>query len=88
VWHYLLSSEPSNDPLFQWLSNAGSLGILASAVVGFLRGWIVSGTAHRRVLAERDRAMELVYKQAELTARALRVTERGADVEDARRREE
>ncbi len=71
------------DPLLQWLSNAGSLGILAAAVVAFLRGWIVSGAAHQRVLKERDRAMELVYKQADIAERALRASER-----DERRRDE
>jgi hypothetical protein len=61
----------SQDPLLQWLSNAGSLGILAAGVLAFLRGWVVSGAAHARVLAERDRALDLVYKQAEIAERAL-----------------
>lgn len=68
--------ESGTDPLLQWLSNAGSLGILAAAVIGFLRGWIVSGTAHQRVLNERDRAMDLVYKQADVAQRALAEVER------------
>jgi hypothetical protein len=63
------------DPLLQWLSNAGSLGILAAGCVGFLRGWIVSGSAHHRVLAERDRALDLVYKQADVAQKALEVAE-------------
>ena len=63
------------DPLLQWLSNAGSLGILAAGVLAFLRGWIVSGAAHARVLSERDRALELVYKQADVAQRALEVAE-------------
>ena len=65
----------SQDPLLQWLSNAGSLGILAAGVLAFLRGWIVSGAAHARVIAERDRAMELVYKQADVAQRALEAAE-------------
>jgi hypothetical protein len=63
------------DPLLQWLSNAGSLGILAAGVLAFLRGWIVSGAAHQRVLAERDRAMDMVYKQADIAQRALEAAE-------------
>ena len=78
-----MESGSSTDPLLQWLSNAGSLGILAAAVVAFLRGWIVSGGAHARVLKERDRAMDLVYKQADIAERALRASER-----DERRRDE
>lgn len=68
--------QESTDPLLQWLSSAGSLGILAAAVIAFLRGWIVSGAAHNRVLAERDRAMELVYKQAEIAQKALEAAEK------------
>jgi len=64
------------DPLLQWLSSAGSLGILAAAVLAFLRGWIVSGAAHMRVIEERNRAMELVYKQADIAQRALENAER------------
>jgi hypothetical protein len=66
----------SQDPLLQWLSNAGSLGILAAAVLAFLRGWIVSGAAHMRVVEEKNRALELVYKQADITQRALETAER------------
>jgi hypothetical protein len=67
--------ESGSDPLLQWLSSAGSLGILAAACVAFLRGWIVSGAAHMRVIAERDRAMDLVYKQAEIAQKALEAAE-------------
>jgi hypothetical protein len=67
--------ETGSDPLLQWLSNAGSLGILAAGVLAFLRGWIVSGAAHGRVLAERDRAMDMVYKQADIAQRALEAAE-------------
>lgn len=63
-----------NDPLLEWLSRAGSLGILAAAVVAFLRGWIVSGRAYAEVRAERDKALELVYKQANLASRAVDLT--------------
>jgi hypothetical protein len=78
---HLLVTE--NDPLLQWLSNAGSLGILAAAVVAFLRGWVVSGSAHQRVLAERDRALELVYKQADVVEKALMASEREERRRDA-----
>lgn len=66
----------SQDPLLQWLSNAGALGILAFFALAFLRGWIVSGAAHGRVLAERDRALDLVYKQADIAQKALEAAER------------
>ncbi len=68
--------ENSTDPLLQWLSNAGALGILAAACVAFLKGWIVPRATYERALAEKDRAMELVYKQAEVAEQALRTAER------------
>ena len=65
----------SSDPILEWLSNAGSLGILAAGVLAFTRGWVVTGQAHGRVLAERDRALEMVYKQADIAQRALEAAE-------------
>ena len=67
------SSVP--DPLVDWLSRAGALGILAAAVVAFLRGWIVPGKTHDRVREERDRALEIMYKQSEIAMRALEAAE-------------
>lgn len=71
--------------MVDWLSRVGSLGILSFVTVGFLQGWIVPGKSSRadvdacrkeidRIRAERDRALELVYKQAELTQRAIEVS--------------
>lgn len=68
--------QDSTDPLLQWLSNAGALGILAAACVAFLRGWIVPRSTYERALAEKDRAMELVYKQADVAQKALEAAER------------
>jgi hypothetical protein len=70
VW-LLAQSPPSPDPLIDWLTRAGMVGVLAVAIVGFIRGWIVSGSEHKRVMDERDRAVELVYRQADLAARAV-----------------
>ena len=53
----------SQDPLLQWLSNAGSLGILAAACVAFIRGWIVPGPTHMRILARLDRANDLAERR-------------------------
>ena len=66
----------SQDPLLEWLSRAGSIGILAFAVLAFLRGWIVPGAVAEQLRDERDRALELVYKQAEVAQRALEAAER------------
>jgi hypothetical protein len=68
--------ESSTDPLLQWLSSAGSLGILAAGVIAFLRGWIVPGSVAVQLRLERDRALELVYKQADIAQRALEQAEK------------
>lgn len=66
----------SRDPLLDWLSNAGALGVLATAVIAFLRGWIVPGSTAKELREERDRALDLVYKQAEIAQKALEAAER------------
>jgi hypothetical protein len=76
--NFIIFAAPSSgDPLIDWLTNnATAIGLLAFIVVALIRGWIVTGREHDRVLAERDRAMELVYAQAEATSRALEIAEK------------
>lgn len=62
----------SGDPLVDWLkNNASAVGILAFLVVSLMRGWLVTRREADALRVERDRALDLVYKQAELTAAAL-----------------
>ena len=68
--------EVTSDPVIQWLTQGGSVGILAAAVVSFQRGWIVPGSAYKQVKEERDKALALVYKQAEIAQRAVDAAER------------
>lgn len=72
----MILGQSSGDPLLDWLSRAGALGVMAAVVVAFLRGWIVTRTEADQLRADRDRALDLVYKQAELAQRALEVAER------------
>lgn len=76
MWFTFVAADPTQDPLLEWLSRAGALGLLAAAVLAFLRGWIVSGASYERMREERDRALELVYRQAELAERALAAAEK------------
>lgn len=75
IMDILAAATPTGNPMIDWIANAGAVGVLAFIVVGFVKGWIVPGTAHNRVIAEKNRALDLVYKQAELTQRALEVAE-------------
>lgn len=66
----------TGDPLIDWLSQAGATAILAFVVISFFKGWIVRGVEVEKIRAERDKALELVYKQAEITQRALEAGEK------------
>lgn len=61
--------------------------MLIFVVTGLVKGWLVPGWAYNRMLddknrgleamkAEKDRALELVYKNAEIASRALEAVER------------
>lgn len=72
----LIAVTSTGDPLLDWLMQAGMDGVLALVVVGFIRGWIVTGSQLRREQEEKDRALDLVYQQAEISQRALEAAER------------
>jgi hypothetical protein len=76
----ILMAAATGDPLLDWLAQAGSVGILSFIVIAFLKGWIVSGSVAKERLREcteqRDKALELVYKHAEIATRALEVSEK------------
>jgi hypothetical protein len=66
----------TGDPYLDWIvNNASAVGILGFVVVALIRGWLVPGRENERVIEERNRALELVYAQAEATARALEVAQ-------------
>lgn len=66
----------TSSPDWAWLTQAGSAGILAAAVLAFIRGWIVSGSQYREVCAQRDKALEQVFKLADISSRAIEAVER------------
>ena len=78
------SSGSSGDPILDWLSNnASAVGMLAFLVVALLRGWLVTkreldhlDEECEKLRQERDKALDLVYKQAEISTRALDVSEK------------
>lgn len=64
------------DPTVEYIRDAGSVGILAFFLVQFFRGKIHSDNEFQRVVNERDRALDLVYKQADIAERALEAAKR------------
>ncbi len=86
-----LSEVTQPSPDWTWLTQAGSVGILAAGVLSFIRGWIVPGTQLKREIdehaeelrqlrQERDKAMEQIYALAELAQRAFEAAERKSGV--------
>lgn len=55
------------------LTQGGAIGVLAFVVVGFMRGWIVTGSAYREVCSQRDRAIDQIYRMADTTQRAAEI---------------
>lgn len=70
---WLAQSHVVSDPFLDYLSQAGGVAILAAGVIAFLRGWIVPGKRYDEMRAERDRAVEIAEKHAEVADRALAV---------------
>lgn len=78
------AAPSSGDPLLDWLkNNASAVGILAFLVIALMRGWLITkreadhtNNECDKLREERDKALDLVYKQAEISTRALDVSER------------
>jgi hypothetical protein len=79
VWLAQVTTESLG--IAEWIARAGPTAILAVMIVGFLKGWIVTGSAYDQMRAERDRALELVYKHAGITERAVDVSVQRLDLE-------
>lgn len=54
-------------------STIGAYAILIGLVIGFIKGWLVPGTTHDRVVAERDRYLEMATRGMELAQRVADV---------------
>ncbi len=55
---WLADTIPLDSTLPAWSQAVGVTVLLTLLVAGFIRGWLVSGPAHRSELAERDRRIE------------------------------
>ena len=63
--------------IFENAEKISVIGILGLAVLGFMRGWIVPGPTHDRVLKERDKYLDAATEGMQL---AKMLTERAAVV--------
>lgn len=71
-----LLADAAAAPDWTWLTQAGSVGILAAAVIAFIRGWIVSGAQYKELREQRDKALEQVFKLADSAQRVIESAER------------
>lgn len=72
-----VAAASTGDPLLDWLSQAGSLGILAFVVIAFMRRWIVTGSEVEKVRAERDQALEILLQMSQVSSKSLDLAEKG-----------
>ena len=77
-----LADASSGDPIVDWVTRAGPVGILAFVLVLFLRGDIVSRRTLDEALKQRDLALALVYDQARLANRAVDVSVARLELEE------
>lgn len=77
------TADSPDAALLHWLSSAGAIGILAFIVFALLKGWLVTGRTFERVLAERNRLLELALTSTRAADRAVTIAHE--DREMARR---
>lgn len=67
-----IAPDPS---LLEWLGRASGPAVLAFGIIAFLKGWIVPGSVYKQEREEKQKALDLVYKQAEIVQRTIEVAE-------------
>jgi hypothetical protein len=53
----MLAQTATDGQTFTWMTGS-VVSVLAGCVIAFLRGWVVGGGTHERVVKERDQAYE------------------------------
>jgi hypothetical protein len=66
----------NNVDLVALLTQGGAVTILAVIVVAFLRGWVVPGSYHDKVVAERDEWKDLAVELMQTASKAVGLVER------------
>jgi hypothetical protein len=66
-------------PPSTWLTTGGAVGVLAFFVLAFIKGWIVSKPSHDRVLAERNRLLELALTSTAAAKAAVDIAHQDRD---------
>lgn len=67
MYDLLFITEPSES----WLTEAGAVGVLAYFCWAFMTGRLRTEKEINRVIGERDKALDLVYKNANIAQSAV-----------------
>lgn len=70
------AAASSGNPVIDWLTNTGAIGILAFVIVAFMKRWIVTGSELEQVRKERDRALDILLEMTQVSAKSLDIAER------------
>lgn len=71
----LAQTIPPEEAL-DWLTRGGAMGIMALAVVAFLREWVVPGSVHQRCEKDRDEWKDLAWRSLSTTDKAVTLADR------------
>lgn len=71
------------DPSSSWLTEAGAVGVLAYFCWAFMTGRLRTEKEINRVIEERDRALDLVYKNADIAQGAVQALQLEKDKKGA-----
>lgn len=80
ILQYLLAS--SHEPT-SWFTEAGAVAVLSYFCFAFMTGRLRTEKEINRVIEERDRALDLVYKNAEIAQGAVQALQQEKDKKGA-----
>ena len=83
--YWVAQSEPGGVPtsdLLDWLSRAGGTAVLVLVLVLLLRGDLVTRGTYTDVVKQRDRALDLLYDQANIAHDAVDISKRRLELDE------
>ena len=84
VFWAVAEAAPSIDSgsYLDWLSRAGGTAVLVAVLVLLLRGDLVTRGTHQDVVGQRDRALDLLYRNVEIADQAVGLSQRRLEADE------
>jgi hypothetical protein len=73
------SAAPPSADLVYWFTTGGAVAVLTFVVLALIRGTLVTGKTHERVLSERNRLLELALTSSAAANRAVELAHEDRD---------